>query len=149
MRRDESGVAGFFEDLPVLMFVLAGTLTILISAINASSAKMLEERNRAIEAIAERSADIVVSELTSEHPGVPVTVHSVCCTGLDSTLRDFLGTRGFCLSMVLVHPEFRWLSPPPEQSHDIPEIAHAASRLINALVDDGRLGVLAVRVVVW
>lgn len=149
VRRDEAGVAGFFEDLPVLMFVLAGTLTVILSVMTVSGAMLSVERSKNLGALASRSADLLVNELLGKHPERVVTISAVCSTGMLRAIDDFLGAHGFQMSVVMVHPELKWLSVASEPQTRLPEHAFSASRLVNALTDDGLIGVLVVRVLVW
>ena len=148
MRRDDVGVAGFFEDLPVLVFILAGTLTILISFVSVSGAIQSEEREENLGILANRSLDLIVAELLLDSPAACVNICSVCETELRNMIEEFLGGPCFAISVVMVHPELKWLSntPVPEQ---LPAHACSSSRLLNGFTDDGRIGVLLVRVLVW
>lgn len=149
VKRDTSGVAGFFEDLPVLMFVLAGTFMIVASAVCASESVMSGEKSEELEYLVNRSADLVASEVLGEHSGIAVTVGSVCSTRLSQIVKDFLETRNFCMSIVIVHPEFKLLCQVPGPSDGLPKHACSASRLINALTDEGYVAILVVRLLAW
>jgi hypothetical protein len=149
VKPDERGVAGFFEDLPVLMFVLAGTFTIVVSAWNASQVVISREEDKALELLTDRCAELLLSELVGEHPWTVVTVASVCSTRLTQIVAEFLEGREFCMSIVMVHPELKWILQAPGRSGEAPERACSASRLINALTDGGYTAILAVRIVVW
>lgn len=149
MKQDERGVVGFFEDLPVLMFVLAGTFTIVVSTWNASQVVVSREENKELARLTDRCADLLLSELVGEQSGTVVTVASVCSTRLTQIVAEFLEGRGFCMSIVMVHPELKWILQNPGRSGEASERACSASRLVNALTDGGYTAILAVRIVVW
>ena len=149
MKKDERGVAGFFEDLPVLLFVLAGTFTIVVSAWNASQVVVSGEENKALERLTERCAALLLSEIAGEHPETVITVASVCSTKLIDIATEFLDGSAFCLSIVMVHPELEWLLQESDRSGGVPERACSVSRLLNALADDGCTAILVVRIIVW
>lgn len=149
MRRDESGVAGFFEDLPVLMFVLAGTFTIVASAIACSQAIVSREEDARLQDLASRSVDLVVSELLEGHPDVVVTISALCATRLGNALKDFLGSSDFGMSIVMVHPELRWICTESNPGRDSNRNACSDSRIVSVLTEDGYVGIILVRVLVW
>lgn len=149
MKHDECGVAGFFEDLPVLMFVLAGTLIIVVSAVSASKVIVTKDENKELERLAERCAELVLSELLGQHREIVVTVGSVCSTRLSQVIDEFLSGHDYCMSILVVHPVLKWLVQVPGRSAEMPERACTTSRLVNALTDDGRMAILAVRIIVW
>lgn len=149
MKRDELGVAGFFEDLPVLMFVLAGTFTIVISSLDASDVVVLNRKNMELDRLASRCADLLLFELLGQGQGIAVSVGSVCSTRLCQVADEFLEGRCFQMGIVMLHPEVKWLCQNPMRSADWPERASSASRLFNALTGDGQSAILVVRIVVW
>jgi len=149
VKRDECGVAGFLEDLPVLMFVLAGTLAIVVSALGASKAVVSRDEDKELECLADRCAELLLSELLGQHSEPVITVGSVCSTRLSKIVDEFLYERDFCMSILMVHPELKWLVQESGRSEEVPERACSASRLVNALTDDGRTAILEVRIIVW
>jgi len=149
VKRDELGVAGFFEDLPVLLFILAGALTIVISSLSASQVVVLSGEEKELDHLANRCVELLLSEVFGDGQGVAVTVGSVCSTRLYQVAEDFLDSRCFSMGIVMLHPELRWLSQDDCKSRGGSERASAASRLFNALTDDGKTAILVVRIIVW
>lgn len=147
--RDRTGVAGFFEDLPVLMFVLAGTVTLVVSAVNVTETMGSYRKQEQLDGFAERSADLLLSELASDNPDVSVIVGSLCCTRLRESVEGFLGEREFAITLVMLHPVLIFLYQDSVMAGNGCRMSSSASRLMNAATEDGREGILAVRIVVW
>ena len=147
--QDESGVGGFFEDLPVLVFVLAGTCVMILSAVSVSDAIVSREKIKELEYLANRCADRVVSELVGAHPGAVIMVESLCATRLCKVISDCLDGHGFRMGIAMVHPVFEWLLEASSASSAILESASSSSRLANGLTDEGYIAVLVVRIIVW
>jgi hypothetical protein len=62
---------------------------------------------------------------------------------------DFLGTKSFCVGIVMLHPELRWLLESDVEKVGVPERACSTSRLFNAMTDGGLWAILVVRLIVW
>lgn len=131
------------------MFVLAGTFTIVVSAIGCSQTVTSLEQNARLEYLAARSVDLVVSKMLEGHPDVVVTISALCATRLGDDLEEFLGSRDFGMSIVMVHPELRWICTESGASEESHREACQASRIVNVLTEDGYVGILLVRVLVW
>ena len=150
MRADRSGVAGFFEDLPVLMFVLSGVVTLVLTSVFVSERISEDRLDDQLDAVAKRMVDSVASEmLFSCGPDVLPTVTSIRalnCSGLVSPLSE---GRGYALSVFSMHPSFGCLLSFSSNQSSAPRSTGYASRLLNALGDDGLCVILEVRVIVW
>jgi len=146
---DQSGVGGFFEDLPVLMFVLAGTVTVIVSATFSVEVLASQEADKALERLATRCVDLIVAEIMDGHGGVAVIAGALCATKIDRALQDFLGDGEFFASIVMIHPESKRLCTIREAPTEIAGRASSASRMINVLVENGLTGIVVVRALVW
>lgn len=146
MRLDESGVGGFAEDLPVMVFVLAGVCLLVGSAVSAA------EKVRAGDADGlESLAEVLVSEVMEGF--------SVTDTPTVTALRSFdigdcaepvlVGCDGWFVSLRSVHPEVELLQSAGSLPDQSPGSTGSCSRLINAYDDDMMLVVVEVRAVVW
>lgn len=146
VRSDEAAVGGFAEDLPVLMFVLAGVCMLVVSAVNATQDAQgvpgpeLEHR---AELFAEGILDVAcvadiptVSGLRSLNISDCLQPLAGDCTGSFVTVRSVYPTADTLLS---------WGSLPTER----PDAAGCCSRLADALDDDGTVVVVEVTVIVW
>lgn len=146
MRQDTSAVGGFFEDLPVLAFVLAGVLSVAStacwSAEELAGGDVLDDLSRE----AGRALKAAVGSL-QPHPCFP-TLESVRVANL-SGISQVLGDEyGWMASVWSLHPEVRQILVSGQLGSD-PMFARSAESLINAICDDGTIAILEVRVVVW
>ncbi len=133
----------------MLMFVLAGTVTLVVSAVNVTETMGSYRKQEQLDSLAERSADLLLSELVGDNPGVSVIVDSLCCTRLRESTEGFLGEREFAITLVMLHPELIFLHQESMNAGEGIRMSSSASRLLNAATEDGREGILAVRIVVW
>ncbi|MGD9962435.1 MAG: hypothetical protein AB7S97_00825 [Thermoplasmata archaeon] len=139
-------VGGFFEDLPVLAFVLAGVLSVAGTASWASG--MLSEDEWCEEL--ERSASQLVAAVVAELRGVDIlpTVEAVRQADVSSLMRALPeGTHGL-VSVWSVHPVTERLLMVGSCEGE-PLLARSESMLMNAVFDGGAVGILEVRVLVW
>lgn len=142
-------MAGFFEDLPVLLFVLAGTFTIVISSLSVSVAVVSTEESAKLDFTANRCVELLLSELLGQSDGNQAMVGSFCSTRLFQVAEEFLGKESYCVGIMMIHPELRWLLATDLDGTTVPERASSSSRLFNALTDDGLSAILVVRLIVW
>ena len=147
--RDDRGVAGFFEDLPVLVFVLAGTFVIVTSSATVSVELQSDERYKDLETIVNRSLNLVVRSLLEDSSMNGITVRSISESKLALTLSDLLKGFDYSMTITMLHPNLTvvcWVSGP---TGEMPADAFSESRLLNCITDDGRIGILMVRLLVW
>jgi len=146
MRSDEAAVGGFAEDLPVMVFVLAGVCMLVGSAVDAADR---------VEAGPGDELELVAEMLVSE------VIDAACVAALPTTagLRSLnvsdcvhaiaASCEGSHLSLRSVYPVpellLSWGAFPVER----PEATGSFSRLVNALDDEGLVIVVEVRAVVW
>ena len=149
VKQDEQGVAGFFEDLPILLFVLAGTLTIVVSSVSASATVASIKETAKLDLIANRCVELLLSDILGGDDGNHATLASLCSTRVCQIAEDFLGKHPFCVGLLMIHPELRWLLENVSRGSGVPERAGSASRLFNAFTDNGLSAILVVRIIVW
>ena len=150
MRADRSGVAGFFEDLPVLMFVLSGVVALVLTSVFVSERMTADRMDGQLDAVAKRIVDSVASEmLFSCGPEVLPTVNSICAFDYSDLVSQLSDGRGFALSVFSLHPSFGCMLSICSDQSSAPRSTGYASELLNALDDNGLIMVLEVRVVVW
>lgn len=149
MRSDRTGVAGFFEDLPVLMFVLAGTCVLVASGVLASEANAQKDQADRLHRLASRLADSLMTELYLARPGLPPSVSAVCATALEQVADAVAVGCDYYFSLLVLHPELRYLCNASNKESCAGYRAASASRLVNASTDDGLVAILVVKVVVW
>ncbi|MGQ9588037.1 MAG: hypothetical protein ACUVT7_06635 [Thermoplasmata archaeon] len=149
MKSDESGVGGFFEDLPVLAFVLAGTAILLMSTTwscehLASQHAYDELRKRAVSFVERICAELRGSR---ENEIVP-SLSSIEKLNYSRLAGEELNGRQYALAILQLYPLVRWVvehsGPEPSRS----EVA-AATALLNALNEEGVTVIIEVRAIVW
>jgi len=150
MRADRSGVAGFFEDLPVLMFVLSGVVALVLTSVFVSERMTADRMDEQLDVVAKRIVDSVASEmLFSCGPDVLPTVASICAFNYSDMVSQLSDGRSFALSVFSLHPSFGCMFNISCGESSAPQSTGYASELLNALGDNGLIVVLEVRVVVW
>jgi hypothetical protein len=150
MRADRLGVAGFFEDLPVLMFVLSGVVALVLTSVFVSERMTAERMDEQLDVVAKRIVDTVASEmLFSCGPDVLPTVASICAFNYSDIVSQLSDGRGFALSVFSLQPSFACILNTSSDQGSAPRSTGYASELLNALGDNGLTIVLEVRVIVW
>ncbi len=149
MRADERGVAGFFEDIPVLIIILAG-VSILVSSVVIASERISERRLQSdLDLAAERMLARMMTSLRDAQEGT-ILISSIGSLNISRCSEGPLAACAFAVSFVRYYPGTEWLRS-ESSSGTVP--AHAtghASRLFNA-ADDGRgqIVIVEVSVFVW
>jgi hypothetical protein len=150
MRVDCSGVAGFFEDLPVLMFVLSGVVALVLTSVFVSERMTADWMDEQLDVVAKRIVDSIASEmLFSCGPDVLPTVDSICAFNYSDKVSQMSDGRSYALSVFSLHPSFGCLLDICSDQNATPRSTGYASELLNALDDTGLTIILEVRVVVW
>ena len=148
VRRDDEGVAGFFEDLPVLMLVLAG-VTVLVA-----SSACVSHQNAAAEAemnLDETAQDMIQSLLRTIRTqiGPEPRIPSLEGTGLQSAVADFSEGRSFSLTIAGVYPvKHLVVAVTVGDPGSACSTGFACAQFI-ALDDQGFSVILEARVIVW
>ena len=150
MMADRTGVAGFFEDIPILVFVLLGVSTLVLSGVWVSQRLTGERIQDRLDRLAGALADHLVAEVLElgSYDGLP-RVSSVGSLNLTEHAREELGARGYEIAVLERYPEFAWVK---NQSSGDPLLAEStgyASMVFNAVDDNGYTQIMEVRVLVW
>lgn len=150
MRLDDKGVAGFFEDIPVLMFVLAGVASLAFSGLVAAEAREEGRLQSELENAAQSLADNIIDRLCNPQ-GIGGSAPS--CESVDGTDFSLLAaelSNGYAcgIGLVRLYPTFEWLHTTP-RADDLPHSTGFGARLLNAIDTSGLEVVLELRVVVW
>ncbi len=146
MRGDVDAVGGFFEDLPVLAFVLAGVMSVAGTASWASGIMSESDRDEALERSASLLACSVVIEL--QDAGDVPTAEAVMRANLSEVLDSLPDGLGCLVSVWCVHPEDGLLLTVSRGAGEH-VLACSAKVLMNAICGGGAVGILEVRVLVW
>jgi hypothetical protein len=148
MKTDEDAVGGFFEDLPVLIFILAGVSVLVSSAVWAEQEIAQERSSAELEFASEMLLEAVCADLFQEE-GVLPTVDSLKGYNLSEDVLEAAGDRGCAVAIRECYPACELLSSTSVGDASIPVEVSSASRLMNAIDAQGLTVVVEVRVCVW
>lgn len=150
MRSDESGVAGFFEDLPVLAFVLCGVMLLVSSGIWASARIAEQREDELLKRLAERAADAIVETIAPAATDFELpTLQSIDRSNLSEYIQSVLQTVHFLVNLSTEGTASGWSMLISDSYGG--EVSHtaSASRLLNVRDGFGLIVVLEVRLIVW
>jgi len=150
MKADDGGVAGFFEDLPVLMFVLVGVVTLVLCCTwvsrNLNAVQVQEE----LDSLAEDIVDSVMSRLLKpETPGLAPSASSAQKMDILDIASRVSGGRHYLVAMIARYPSCTWLNTGSDTNTVPPDATGYCSRLLNVIDGYERIVVLEVRAIVW
>ena len=150
MKADCDGVAGFFEDLPVLMFVLTGVFIVVAAGVWTSNTLEAQRMRDRLEALAEGLVNEVVLETEARLGGESFpTVSALSHLNLSHLAGGVLPAHRCSIAIIERYPEARWLVHWPDETPDSPIQAVGASRLLNAFDEHLMVVVVEVRTIVW
>ncbi len=145
---DEDGVAGFFEDLPVLMFVLAGVSCLVMSGAWVATETAERDMEASIRNSAVRYARDLVLSLTSEWGTIP-QVTSIMAKNLTSRAEPDPTVCGFTVSVALLGPNQSVLVAESRGKALDASCTGFARVVFNAIDERGLVQILEARVIVW
>jgi hypothetical protein len=150
MKADCDGVAGFFEDLPVLMFVLTGVFIVVAAGVFASNALEAQRMRDRLDGLAESLVNKVVLEIEARLGGESLpTVSALSNLNLSHLAVGVLSAHRCSIAVIERYPEVLWLAHWSDEASDSPIQAVGAARLIDALDEHLMVVVVEVRTVVW
>jgi hypothetical protein len=144
--RDDSGIGGFFEDLPVLAFVLGGVILLISSSVWSAQVGSAVEARETLEAVAD---ELVQCVLLTPFDGT-LSLDRLTSVCLSAARESPARCEGFVLNASVVYPYSLVVATVDvgEAFEHCDDIAYAAG-VVNA-VDEFRLTVIVeVRVLVW
>ena len=150
MRSDESGVAGFFEDLPVLAFVLCGVMLLVSSGLWTSGGLATLREDEQLQELASRSVERIVQRIESltttfETPMLEWMAQS----NMSQLVEELLGSIHFSVNISSPHAANGWhMGFRDDCSGGITDTA-SASRLFNAQDSTGIVLGIGVRLIGW
>lgn len=146
MRRDTDAVGGFFEDLPVMAFVLAGVLSVAGTASWTAGRLADIEGDKELAAQASRVVTSLVAELGAAP--YPPSSEGLGAVNISAYADSVPPGYGCMVSIWCVHPEV--LQLPLAATGEVgPGESCAYRSFVNVACDDGSIGILEVRAVVW
>lgn len=136
--------------MPVLLFVLAGTMLLIISGLVCAGKLEAVRSTEHIEATAARFAESLEDYLVGPaYESATPTLAYLSNTSISESLRTSIGQAHFSVSIFLIFPEYRLLCSLTDSDQARVMETGAAGFLINALDSFGRAVVVEVRVLVW
>lgn len=146
MRSDDAGVGGFAEDLPVMVFVLAGVCLLVGSAVSVVEGTRDDSGVR-MECLAELLVGHVIDGVECSDLPTVQGLRSLDLAGLT----EGIGARcdGYYVLICLVHPWVEELNACGSLPDSRPSATGSFSCLVNALGDDTAVTVVEVRAIVW
>lgn len=150
MKADCDGVAGFFEDLPVLMFVLTGVFILVTAGVWTSNTLEAQRMRDRLKALAEDLVNEIVLE-TEARPGTESfpTVSALSRLNLSHLAGGVLSDHRCSIAIIERYPEVRWLVHWSDETPGPPIQAIGAARLLNAFDEHLMVVVVEVRAIVW
>jgi hypothetical protein len=150
MKADCVGVAGFFEDLPVLMFVLTGVFIVVAASVWTSNTLEAQRMRDRLEALAKGLVNEVVLEVEVRLGGESFPTGSALSHLNRSHLAGGVLPAHRCsIAVIERYPEVRWLVHWSDETPDSPIQAVGAARLLNAFDEHLMVVVVEVRAIVW
>jgi len=149
MRAGDSAIAGFFEDLPVLLIILVGVSVLVLSGAAASERLAEAERERDLGQLASRFVASMIVSLERDPSMCHTSMALVASLNISRCASEVLDDESWSAAIVLLSPGAEWLRA--ESSSGSPPMADSgySSRLFNAVMDDGLIGVVEVSAHVW
>jgi len=148
--RDNAGVGGFFEDLPVLVFVLLGVFVLVATGVFASREISEHREAERLEFVAQNLLDAVISGVTAgDSEFYMLTVGALKGLNLTGIVRSVTEGVSYCISIVLLYPRAEWLCSASSGAPMDAVSTGFARQLLNATDHDGTTAVLEVKALVW
>jgi len=150
MRKDDHAVAGFFEDLAVMVFILAGVSLLISSYASSSLVAQAQAEQERLDYLAEDFVTRVVS-LAMEAGEGPAGPSVSVLRGLDlpTVAQRSLAGRCVAASISVLHPYPQVvISFSSEEPYD-PLVTGYSEELMNAVDEAGMVVIVEVRCVVW
>ena len=146
MNTDDRAIGGFFEDLPVLMIVLMGTVSVMGTGIWVSEQTESLDRADSLDKAAEEMTDVVLSRL-SEGGLTRITLDSIAALQPSSIVPDD-GSLAWTVSIAMIHPWHEVITVMRSEDLGQASVTGWHSRLFNVLHGVSSIGVAEVVAVV-
>lgn len=150
MLRGEDAVGGFFEDLPVLALVLLGVFLLVSTSALVSQELSGRRESERLGSVAEDILNAIMVHLTSgDLTGHMPTVPAMRQIDLRALADPVANCAGYCASIVSIHPRTEWLSSATAGDILVAQHVAYAGGFLNALLEDGSVAILEVKVLAW
>ena len=147
MRGDESGVGGFIEDIPVLVFVLGGVVTLIGTGTWAAAYLADDVREETLRDLATDTIDRVLWTLSKGLEGTK-GLDAAATTNISGAFAGVPEGIGWLLSVDMLHPCSEQVLLISSGCLQNPTRTASESRLLNSECD-GMSAMVRVTVVVW
>jgi len=144
--RDESGIGGFFEDLPVLVFVLGGVSLLIFSSVWSAGVMSSNEASDTLEKVADGIVQMFVLTPCEGIPSVD-EVASACASYSGAGLES---CGGVFVNVSVVHPYTMAVGVvvSGDTAHCTGPMGYAVG-VMNAVDSSRLIVILEVRALVW
>jgi hypothetical protein len=150
MMADCDGVAGFFEDLPVLMFVLTGVFIVVAAGVWTSHSLAAQRMRDRLDALAEGLVNEIVLEIEEPLGGESFpSVIALSQLNLSNLAWGAISPHRCSIAIIERYPEVRWLVQWSNETCDSSLQAVGAAKLLNAFDEHLTVVVVEVKVIVW
>jgi len=150
MRGDHRAVAGFFEDLPVLIFVLSGVMALVLTSTFVAERIETDRFKDSLDALAQRIVNSLSARMQSARgPDLLPTAAAISAWNYSEILDQASEGRGYLFALSSLHPSQSCRVTVCSDGSEVPETTGHARRLVNALDDRNVCVVLEVSVIVW
>jgi len=150
MRKDDRAVAGFFEDLAVMVFVLAGVSLLISAYVWSSMIAQAQTEQERLDYLAEDFVTRVVSQAmeTGEGPAGP-SVSVLRGLDLPAVAQESLVGRCVAASISVLHPYHQLVISFSSTDPCDALLTGYSVELMNAVDEAGMVVISEVRCVVW
>ncbi len=147
MIKSEDGVAGFFEDLPVLMFVLLGVSALVMSGTWVAKTNATHDLEEELDGAALRIVQrlLVMARDWSQMP----RICSLAGMNISASVALETDGYGYAISVACLHPTSEMLTSATQGDVGDVGLTGFARTLFNAIDDQGLVRILEVQVIVW
>ncbi len=148
MRNDRRGVGGFLEDIPVLVFVLAGVVALIGASVWTAGVRSDLAREVELESLADELVDLALWNL-SDGLGGFVSVDRMERLDLSQLSGRVPGGTGWLISVDVIHPWAKQLVLAQWGGLDDVVYVGCGWKLVNAPYGTDGSAVVKVTAVVW
>ncbi len=149
VRSDESAVAGFFEDMPVLLIILAGVAVLVISGTFAGE-RMRDARNQEeLDVLASRFVDSVIMSMSADPYIEHVSLSAIHSVNITRCATETFASESYKISFLLCYPNLERIRSASSLDEFLCEDTGYSSLMMNVVLNDGTIGVAEVSAIVW
>ncbi|MEM3049348.1 MAG: hypothetical protein QXT42_01330 [Thermoplasmata archaeon] len=149
MRRCREGVAGFFEDIPVLAMILVGVSALVASGVSLAKHELAQRSETYLDFQSGKLLESILTEIVSSSPGLPPFESALVSVNLTNCASSLPSCLRYSVSVVRLHPDPSWILTVGDPTSLGQTSTGYSSAIINASLESGLIGIFEVRVIVW